>query len=43
MKGEGEIYVLVAPCGDAIEVWEPIPALTSWCAECNEWQLYLPE
>lgn len=44
MKKEPEdVYVLMAPCGAAIEVWEPLPQLTSWCFDCEEYHVYIPE
>lgn len=33
---------LVSPCGDVIEVWEPVPQLTSWCDTCYEYHVYEP-
>jgi len=38
-----ESIILMAPCGDAIEVWEPVPSITSWCDECDDWHTYIPE
>lgn len=38
-----ESIIYMAPCGDAIELWEPIPRLTAWCDTCREYHVYLPE
>jgi hypothetical protein len=38
-----EVYILMAPCGDAIEMWEPIPSMFMYCQNCIQWHEYLPE
>lgn len=37
------IIEMIAPCGDAIEIWEPVPQITSWCDLCREYHVYKPQ